>query len=111
MKISQVTPKKAVLEELGRRLAQYRKQQGLSQEALAKASGVGVATIRRIEDGRDAQIGSWIKLLVAMDAADAIEALLPEQLRSPMAEVKGRRRTRASSADGRSTPTWGDEDQ
>lgn len=109
MKISQVAPKKAVLDELGRRLAQYRKQQGLSQEALAKASGVGVATIRRIEDGRDAQIGSWIKLLMAMDAAEAIEALLPEQLRSPLAEVKGRRGAMGRAVEGR--PTWGDEAQ
>lgn len=107
MKIIQTTPKGTVLTELGRRLAQYRKHQGFSQEALAAESGVGVATIRRIEDGRDAQIGSWIKLLMAMDAEAAIEALLPEQLASPLAEVKGRRKATVSRTEGR--PVWGDE--
>ena len=107
MKIIETTPKNTILDELGRRLAQYRKHQGFSQEELARESGVGVATIRRIEDGRDAQIGSWIKLLMAMDGAEAIDALLPQELKSPMTEVRGRRSVRRVRSDER--PVWGDE--
>ncbi|MFO1076593.1 MAG: helix-turn-helix transcriptional regulator [Planctomycetota bacterium] len=92
MKIDRLTPSSVVLSELGRRLAMVRKQQGLSQEQLAAAAGVGVATLRRIEDGRDSTLGSWVRLLVALQMDGAIDGLLPEELRSPLAEVKGRRR-------------------
>lgn len=107
MKITDTTPKATALNELGKRLAQLRKHQELTQEALAEASGVGVATLRRIEDGRDAQLGSWIKLLLALNAADSLNSLLPESIRSPMADVKQRRRKSGQSEEGR--PLWGDE--
>lgn len=107
MKITETTPKVTVLAELGRRLAEYRKHHGLNQDELAASAGIGVATLRRIEDGRDAQLGSWVKLLMALDDSEAIDALLPENLRSPMAEVKGRKKNAASIAE--SVPVWGDE--
>lgn len=107
MKIDQLTPEPAILDELGERLARIRKQRGLSQEVLAKEAGVGVATLRRIEDGRDGRLGSWLRLLKALDMAAAIEALLPEDLRSPMAEAKKRRRRKGGESDF----VWGDERQ
>jgi len=117
MKIEELTPVDSTLEELGRRLAACRKQQSLSQTALANSAGLGVATLRRMEGGNDSQLGSWIKTLQALGLADALDAMLPEQLRSPMAEAKAARKQRGarsrrasapphSSAD--STP-WGDE--
>lgn len=95
MRIDPLTPNPAVLEELGRRLEQVRKQRGLSQESLAREAGVGVATLRRIEDGKDGRMGSWIRLLRALDMVGALETLLPESFRSPMQDVReasGRRR-------------------
>ena len=118
MKIDQLTPGGAVLAELGERLACIRKQQGYSQEAHAKASGIGVATLRRIEDGNDSKLGSWIRILKALQMESSIDSLLPENFRSPMAEVKaGRKRTRRKQAlpkqsDGKPSGsgfTWGDE--
>ena len=91
MRIDRLTPSTSILRELGRRLANVRKQQGLSQESLAAAAGVGVATLRRIEDGKDGKLGSWLRLLLALQLEGAIESLLPEDFRSPLAEVKGRR--------------------
>ncbi len=102
MKIERLTPSTEVLRELGRRLALLRKQRGWSQERLAEAAGVGVATLRRIEDGKDGRLGSWVRLLLSLEMAPALDGLLAEDLRSPMAEVKGRRRrgTRARPQPG-----------
>ena len=111
MKISETTPVIPALAELGQRLAKYRKHQGLNQTELATDAGIGVATLRRIEDGRDAQMGSWLKLLMALGDSESIDALLPEKLNSPMADVKGRKRTTASATPAKPTsrPRWGDE--
>lgn len=108
MKIDSQTPAETSLTELGRRLAVVRKQQGLNQDELATKAGLGVATVRRIEDGRDAQLGSWLKLLRVLNMSHSIDALLPESLKSPMAEVKTRRKRAARSASGKTL--WGDEE-
>jgi transcriptional regulator with XRE-family HTH domain len=111
MKIEQLTPQPAILLELGERLARVRKRQGMTQEALAAEAGLGVATVRRIEDGSDSQLGSWIKLLKALGMEGAIDGLLPEMYQSPMAEALGDesdRRTRIQ-VDGESAFQWGDE--
>ena len=104
MKITKTTPSDAVIVELGQRLAKQRKRLGLNQDEVATLAGVGVATIRRIEDGRDAQLGSWIKILSALGEIGAIERLLPEELKSPMAEVNGSKKSKKSAKH-----TWGDE--
>jgi transcriptional regulator with XRE-family HTH domain len=109
MKIQSLTPPEATLKELGRRLALVRKQQGLTQPQLAGEAGIGVATLRRIEDGRDAQLGSWIKLLKALNLAHAIDALLPETLNSPMAEAKASRKKTGGDGNTPGRPQWGDE--
>lgn len=111
MKIVSTTPKVAAIKELGSRLARVRKQQGYTQHELSLAAGLGVATLRRIEEGKDAQLGSWIKLLKALGMVAAIDQLLPEQFSSPMAAVKtSRRRAKKqnASADAGSV-VWGDE--
>ncbi len=111
MKIDTLTPQAAILEELGERLARVRKRQGMTQDALAEASGLGVATVRRIEDGSDSQLGSWIKLLKALGMEASIDGLLPEIYASPMAEALGGKRSR-SARDGSEADQafrWGDE--
>jgi len=111
MKISATTPKNAVITELGKRLARVRKQRGFTQEELSKVAGLGVATLRRIEEGKDAQLGSWIKLLKALDMTTSIDQLVPETFRSPMAEVKAssRRRMKKPAGDTEGGVIWGDE--
>lgn len=109
MKIDRLTPNSAILDELGMRLARVRKQRGYSQAALAEAAGIGVATLRRIEDGRDGKLGSWLRLLKALEMEATVDALLPENFRSPLAEVQGRRkRSRRGGASGADF-VWGDE--
>ena len=74
------------------------------------------ATLRRIEDGRDARLGSWLRLLQALDLAASADQLLPEHYRSPMAEARADSRRRHRRDDdgpkddgGGGTFTWGDE--
>ena len=58
MKMTETTPHKVALEELGRRVALARKNKRMNQSEMARASGLGVATIARIETGQDAQFSS-----------------------------------------------------
>lgn len=113
MQLTSLTPTSQTLRELGLRLAQLRKHHGLTQQELATAAGVGVATLRRIEDGRDSKLGSWIRLLAVLQQDVALDQLLPESIRSPMAEAKAaRKRSRATkpkpSADDGGF-AWGDQ--
>lgn len=55
------------------RLKQWRQRRLLTQEALAEKSGVGVATIARIEAGQGARLSTLRKL------ADTLE-VTPDQL-------------------------------
>lgn len=108
MGIDELTPEHEALKTLGRRLAQVRKRQGLSQTRLAEEAGLGVATLRRIEAGQDSQMGSWIKLLKTLHMSASLDALVPASFQSPMAEAlasrKGwRRKPKAAGL------TWGDE--
>lgn len=108
MKIDQLTPDSTILDELGRRLAQIRKQNGLTQTDLADEAGIGIATLRRIEGGQDSQVETWLKLMKALGLAYAIDALLPENYASPMAEARAnsaRKPIRTPS----SGIVWGDE--
>ena len=107
MRIEHTTPKGAALVELGQRLARVRKHRGLTQAQLAKEAGLGLATLQRIEDGKDAQMGSWFKLLKALDATDTIDSLLPASIDSPLLEVKKARR--GARKQSNPSPLWGDE--
>jgi len=106
MEIDNLTPERTILEELGRRLANIRKQKGFSQTRLAEAAGIGVATLRRIEAGNDSQFESWLKLLKPLDMLAAVDLLLPEHYRSPMAEVNAANKKRSNK---QSSTGWGDE--
>jgi transcriptional regulator with XRE-family HTH domain len=110
MKISALMPEHEILRELGSRLARARKRQKLSQAELAEEAGIGVATLRRIESGQDSQLVSWLKLMKTLERMPAIEALLPEEIRSPRAEVSGVKH-RHKKTDNTPGIVWGDEIQ
>lgn len=108
MKITPLTPESAILEELGHRLVRMRKNQGLTQPDLADKAGISESTLRRMENGQDSQFETWLKVLRALNMIQIIDTLLPETIRSPMADVLGEKKSaRGTSADA--GPVWGDE--
>lgn len=106
IKITKTTPHLTALRELGRRLALVRKQQRFTQAQLAKEAGLGVATVIRIESGQDAQFSSWIKIFNVLEITPALNALLPEEILSPMSEVQ--KRNRRKKTDSGNKNIWGD---
>lgn len=109
MRIDQLTPDDAVFKELGARLVHIRKLQGIKQQTLASSAGIGVATLRRMESGQDAQLGSWLKVLRALRMVGGIEALVPAAFDSPMDEALGGIRRRRPSGTADEPFRWGDE--
>ena len=98
MRISKELNDKAVLEELGERLARARIQHDLTQAELAEKTGVSKRTVERLESGEVAsQLSALLRVCRALDLIDRFDALLPEAALGPMAQLKtkGRERQRA----------------
>jgi transcriptional regulator with XRE-family HTH domain len=106
----------AVLAELGGRLARARLERGLTQAQLAAQAGVSKRTVERLEAGAVAtQLSGFIRVCRVLELLDRLDALIPEPVPSPIAQLKlrGRQRRRASTTPPAKTPgkkwQWGDE--
>jgi transcriptional regulator with XRE-family HTH domain len=99
MDFTQTLSDAAVLEELGRRLAQHRLNLNLTQQALAREAGISLRTLNRIECGEPSQTSNVVRLLRALNLLGNVEALVPEAPVSPVQQLKlkGGSRKRASS--------------
>jgi transcriptional regulator with XRE-family HTH domain len=99
MKFTQTLSDAAILHEFGQRLARYRLNRNLTQQALAREAGVSLRTLNRIESGEPSQTANLIRVLRALGLLDNLEALLPEPALSPMQQLKlqGKTRKRASA--------------
>lgn len=90
-----------VLREVGSRINRYRLQQNRTIDDLAAAAGVSTRTAVRAEHGESPTLATLIKLLRALGRLDALDALLPAPLVSPLqvaALGRERRRARAKSS-------------
>lgn len=74
-----------IIQELGKRYAQYRKRLKLTQKQVSEHSGLSIYTISCFENGTQTglTIASFIKLLRAIDYVDEISKLLPPLCESP----------------------------
>ena len=72
-------------QELGKRLKNRRLEMNLSQEQVAKRSGLSRRTITAIENGGGSTLTSLIALLRALQALDTLENFLPDPGISPIA--------------------------
>lgn len=100
--------------EIGQRLARLRLSRNVTQATLAKAAGVSVRTLRRLEAGAPSTLDTFLRVATALDLEEAIVSALPEGDIRPIERVsrKGNERRRARPASGRqqnSTWTWGDQ--
>ncbi len=116
MKFRQDSSDDAALKELGSRIARYRLNSNLTQDALAKEAGVSKRTVHRLEHGHSIQASNLIRILRALRLLENLEALIPEPTISPIQQLKmhGKKRKRASSSSDKpeqKTPwSWGDEE-
>jgi transcriptional regulator with XRE-family HTH domain len=118
MKISGNATDDAVLVEIGKRLTQTRLASNLTQAQLAEQAGVSKRTVERLEAGAVAtQLSGFIRVCRVLNILDRFDALVPESIPSPMAELKlrGKQRQRASGGKAPAPKPsakkwhWGDE--
>jgi transcriptional regulator with XRE-family HTH domain len=115
VKIENENSDRAVLEELGARLARTRLEQNVSQEKLATDAGVSKSTVERIETGREVKLTSFVRVLRALGRLELLDQLLPEPLPSPIERIRiqGKHRRRAAEPRGGDGPeqpapwSWG----
>ncbi len=100
MQISNSNTDRAVLEELGARLARTRLERNLTQAQLAHEAGLAPLTVLRLERGEAVRLTSLVRVLRVLDMLDALDRLIPEPTPSPIElfKLQGRRRQRASGA-------------
>ncbi len=93
--ITNITPDAAALAEIGRRLAQLRLNQNLSQAALAEKAGLTRLTVHNIESGSNANFRNVIRLMRGLGILGNLGVMVPELAPSPIAQAdaeKARRR-------------------
>jgi transcriptional regulator with XRE-family HTH domain len=99
MKIDYKLTDKTVLQELGGRLERVRLERNLTQAALAEQAGVSKRTLERLESGAVAtQLSGFLRVCRTLGLLERFDALVPEPVPSPIAQLKlqGRTRRRAS---------------
>ncbi len=97
-----------ILEEIGRRLREFRLQQNLGQAELAMRAQLSPTTVKNAERGRDPRLSTLVRILRVLGRVEALDAFLPPPTVSPLALLKsaGRPRERA-----RARPTPPPQDQ
>ena len=114
MKFTDDISDSAVLKELGSRVARYRLNNNLTQDAFAREAGVSQRTLIRIEHGESTQTSNLIRIFRALRILENFEALIPEPAISPIQQLQlhGKSRKRASpepNKSGAKKPwSWGD---
>ena len=116
MRITKQATDRAILSELGARMARTRLEQNLTQAQLAEQAGVAKRTVERLESGGVAtQLSGFIRVCRVLELIERFETLIPEPMPSPIEQMKlgGRRRRRASAPRIPKPPReewrWGDE--
>lgn len=96
-----------IITDLGERLSKQRLSQNLSQSELAKLSGVGERTLRRLEAGHGCSLENLTRILQVLGLQDSLQALVPapgigpaERVARAVAEPRraGRKRKQESSS-------------
>ena len=106
----------SALSELAARLKAYRIDYPLSQKELADKSGIALRSILRMESGEDVQLGTLIKVLIALDLDSNLDILVPDPTNRPLYYFQDKSITSQRKRASRKTPPnpnidirWGDE--
>ena len=114
MKLDGLLNDKAILMELGERLARRRLELQLTQADLAEQAGISKRTVERVEAGATTQVSTMIRIIRVLELLDRLEMLVPDVGPRPMdlIKLKGKKRQRASRKkpqSERASWKWGDE--
>lgn len=77
-----------ILSSLGIQVRRLRLRNNMSQEALSKVADVGLNVIKRLESGKGATLGSFIRVLVVFDKVQWLDMLSPVVSISPIDMLK-----------------------
>ena len=112
MKITQFDSEKAILQEFGNRIKQYRVSLNITQHQLAERCGVSVTTLMRIENGDDTKWSAIIKILSEFNLLDNLDMLIPEpqpDYKAMFEEKAIRKRARPDKKKSNDTWVWGED--
>ncbi|MCX2795164.1 helix-turn-helix domain-containing protein [Microbulbifer thermotolerans] len=81
---------------LGKQVRHLRLAHNISQKDLASGSGIGLSTLKRLENGQGCNLAALVQLLVALNCDDKVDVLFA-QLAEDVAGSRAAIRSRASS--------------
>jgi len=76
---------------LGERLRALRLSRNFAQRELAEKAGLSLRALHNLEAGAGSTIETFLRVLKALNAVDAIETLVPQPQVSPLAMLKNAR--------------------
>lgn len=95
------------------KLERIRLLKNITQTQLAEAAGVSRRTISRMENGQGVSLDTFIRVMLALNLADHLDALLPSSEIRPVERVNRKRERKHASSSRSTRPTgkweWGDE--
>lgn len=78
---------------IGQRVKQYRLNQDLSQEALARLAGVSLKAVKNAELGKST-INTYVAIMISLGRADNLLAAFPDEGVSPVQLLKSKSNTK-----------------
>jgi transcriptional regulator with XRE-family HTH domain len=67
---------------LGQRLKTQRLAKNVKQQELAEQAGISVGTVKNLESKGQASLENWIRIIIALDLTQDLEALFTLKIRS-----------------------------
>lgn len=84
----QIQTENQILERLAKRLKDYRIRKSFTQKDLAEKSGVSLASIQKIEQGKSVSFNLLLAVLRSLRLLNNLEALVPDVSISPIELLK-----------------------
>ncbi len=84
----QIQTENQILERLAKRLKDYRIRKSYTQKELAEKSGVSLASIQKIEQGKSVSFNLMLAVLRSLRLLNNLEALVPDVSISPIELLK-----------------------
>ena len=78
----------AIIEEVGKRLKEYRFQRKLTQQELADQAGISLFSVIQVEKGRAVTLNVFLSVLRVLRLLDNFELFIPEIGISPIELLK-----------------------